>query len=74
MARKELRMYVIAYNLIRGLMQEAAQSWQCQLDRISFKSSVDTLRLFSCPLNATRKQPKVQQRIINEMLRIIASE
>lgn len=74
MARKELRMYVIAYNLIRGLMQEAAQAWQCPLDRISFKSSVDTLRLFDCPLNATRNQPRAQQRIINEMLRIIASE
>lgn len=36
MVRKELRMHLIAYNLIRGLMQEAAHQQNVRLDRISF--------------------------------------
>ncbi len=74
MARKELRMHLIAYNLIRGLMQEAACQELTQVDRISFKYTVDTVRQFSCALNATKGKPKVQRRIINEMLSIIGQE
>jgi hypothetical protein len=74
MARKELRMHLIAYNLIRGLMQEAACQESTRLDRISFKAAVDTLRQFSSALNATKNKPRTQQRIIEEMLTIIAEE
>src|SRR5690606_21716032 len=74
MVRKELRMHLIAYNLIRGLMQEAAHLEDVQLDRISFKGAVDTLRQFLSALNATKNRPRVQQRIIDEMLTIIAKE
>jgi len=74
MARKELRMHLIAYNLIRGLMQEAAGQEATRLDRISFKAAVDTLRQFSNALNATKGRPRTQQRIIEEMLTIIGRE
>lgn len=74
MVRKELCMHLVAYNLIRGLMQEAAQQEATRLDRISFKATVDTLRQFSGALNATKNKPRVQQRIIEEMLTIIAEE
>lgn len=74
MVRKELRMHLIAYNLIRGLMQEAAQQESTRLDRISFKAAADTLRQFSNALNATKNKPKSQQRIIEEMLAIIGKE
>ncbi len=74
MVRKELRMHLIAYNLIRGLMQEAAHQQSVKLDRISFKATVDTLRQFSSAINATKAKPKIQQRIIEEMLCIIAIE
>lgn len=74
MARKELRLYVIAYNLVRGLIQESAQRWNQCPGRISFKASVDTLRQFGSALNATQRQSRAQQRIIDEMLKIIASE
>jgi len=40
MARKELRMHLIAYNLIRGLMQEAATQESTRLERVSFKGAV----------------------------------
>lgn len=74
MVRKELRMHLIAYNLIRGLMQEAAHLEDVRFDRISFKGAVDTLRQFLSALNATKNRPRVQQRIIDEMLTIIANE
>jgi len=74
MVRKELRMHLIAYNLIRGLMQEAAEQESTRLDRISFKASIDTLRQFSNALNATKGKPRTQQRIIEEMLTIIGQE
>lgn len=74
MVRKELRMFVIAYNLIRSLMQEASSRWNCQLSRISFKASVGITRQFSPSLNAMRCSRKNQQRIMDEMLWIIASE
>ena len=74
MVRKELRMHLIAYNLIRALMQEAAHFGSAKLNRISFKGAVDTLRQFSNALNATKGRPRVQQRIIEEMLAIIAEE
>ncbi len=74
MVRKELRMHLIAYNLIRGLMQEAARQESTRIERISFKASVDTLRQFSNALNATKDRPRTQQRIIEEMLTIIGKE
>ena len=74
MVRKELQMFIIAYNMIRGLMQEAAQLHQRDVDRLSFKSAVDTLRQFRCTLNATRGKPKLQRSIIDEMLSVIASK
>ena len=41
------------------------------LERVSFKGAVDTVRHFSNALNATKGQPRNQQRIIEEMLTII---
>jgi hypothetical protein len=35
MVRKELRMFIIAHNLIRALMQEAANLYECDLTRLS---------------------------------------
>ena len=70
MVRKEVQMFFIAYNLIRALMQHAATLYHRDLYRLSFKSTVDTVRQYCIALNATRKQ----QRIIDEMVLIIAEE
>ena len=67
-------MFIIAYNLIRALMQEAAGLYQCDLTRMSFKATVDTLRQFSYAIHATAQTPKNQKRVIEEMLQIIAGE
>lgn len=72
-ACKEQRMFIIAHNLIRALMQEAANFYQCDLTRLSFKATVDTLRQFSYAIYAAIYAPKTRRRIIDEMLLIIAS-
>lgn len=74
MVRKELRMFIIAHNLIRALMQEAASLYQTELNRMSFKGTVDTLRQFSYAIYAAKDTPRTRSRIIDEMLLIIASE
>ena len=74
MIRKELRMFIIAHNLIRALMQEAAALYECDLTRMSFKGTADTLRQFSYAINATKDSPKNRNRILDEMLLVIASE
>lgn len=74
MVRKELRMFIIAHNLIRALMQEAARGYHSDLTRISFKGTVDTLRQFSYAIYASAATPRAQKRIIDDMLYVIASE
>lgn len=44
MVEKELWMHVIAYNLVRALMLEAATSHRVPLERISFKGACDAIR------------------------------
>lgn len=74
MVRKELLMFIIAYNLIRALLQQAAHLHGKDADRLSFKAAVDTLRQFRAALIATRGRPRLQQGIIDDMLAVIASE
>lgn len=40
MIKKELLMHSIAYNLLRGMMQEAAEMYKVAVNRISFKATV----------------------------------
>ncbi len=44
MVEKELLMHVIAYNLIRATMLNAAHAAQCNIERISFKGTCQTIR------------------------------
>jgi hypothetical protein len=44
MVEKELWMHVIAYNLVRALMLEAAHKHGAPLERISFKGTCDAIR------------------------------
>jgi len=72
MVRKEIAMHAIAYNLVRGLMQQAAALYHVPLERISFKGSVDTLRQWADAINATHAQPRQQARLFNHLLQILA--
>jgi hypothetical protein len=74
MVRKEIALHVIAYNLVRGLMQQAAALYEVDLTRLSFKGSVDTLRQWTDTFNASHSQPREQRRLFNQLLQIIAED
>lgn len=73
MVHKELLMYLIAHNLIRCLMAEAASIHEADLERISFKGSVDTVRQYSAALAQARNR-KQRSRLLRELLEILASD
>jgi hypothetical protein len=47
MVEKEVMMHIIAYNLIRAIMIEAAQATQQHMERISFKGTCQALRAWA---------------------------
>jgi hypothetical protein len=63
MVQKEIAMHAIAYNLIRALMQDIAQSYQIQLSRLSFKGTIDALRQWSELFQTSRAHPQHTQKI-----------
>jgi hypothetical protein len=71
MIEKEIWMQALAYNMIRALMLEAALTHNVELDRLSFKGTVDTLRQWT-PLFAPRMFSFKHARA--ELLRIIAAD
>jgi len=74
MVRKEIIMHAIAYNLIRSLMQQAAALYRVPLERLSFKGTVDTLRQWTDSINAAHDRPRVQARLVDELLQILAED
>lgn len=74
MIEKELCMNAIGYNLIRCVMQEAAQRHGVDLERISFKGSLDAVRHFADAIHAATGKPRCQSRLYDELLAIIASD
>ena len=73
MLYRELLMHLIAYNLIRCLMVEAASIHDVDLERISFKGSVDTLRHYSLVIAQARSRRQRVQ-LINDMLAALAGD
>ena len=74
MVEKEVMMHMISYNLIRAIMQRAANEHQVDLTRISFKGSVDTLRHWSPSLESQRGNRKKQELMLSAMLKLIATD
>ena len=70
MIEKELIMHVIAYNLIRATMIEAANTQKRDLARISFKGTCQAIREWA-PILAVASEHE-RQSIIRAMLRAIA--
>jgi hypothetical protein len=46
MVRKEVAVHLLAYNLIRGIMAEAARIGEVKPRRLSFKGALHTVRSF----------------------------
>ena len=70
MVEKELWMHVIAYNLVRALMLDAAHKHHAPLDRISFKGTCDAIRNWA-PVIAQAK-PQQRHYFIAAMIQSIA--
>ncbi|HTV63143.1 MAG TPA: IS4 family transposase [Verrucomicrobiae bacterium] len=73
MIHKELEMFFIAYNLIRCLMLQASRDYQADIQRLSFKGTVDSTRQFAAALAQARSRKK-QNQLISDLLRIIAAD
>jgi Transposase DDE domain len=71
MAYKELLAGLIAYNLLRCLMAQAASLHQISLDRISFKGSLDGLRQF-CVASAQARSRKARRELWDLLLKTLA--
>ena len=56
MAEKELLAYLVAHNLIRCVMAEAVARNPVDLERVSFKGSVDALRQYSAAIAQARNR------------------
>ena len=73
MVRKELLAGLIAHNLVRCVMAEAAQVHEAQLERLSFKGAVDALRQYSAVMGQARTH-RMKRRLWQDLLRTLARD
>ena len=73
MIHKELEMFFIAYNLIRACMIQASQRYDAQVQRLSFKGTVDGVRQFSVAM-AQARSGKKQKELMDKLLQTIAAD
>lgn len=74
MIERELRMHFIAYNLTRCLMQKAAITHDVDLQRVSFKGTLDALRQFANAAAGIEDKPRTLSALVDEMLLAIARD
>ena len=73
MAEKELLAYLVAHNLVRCVMAESAARHGAQLERLSFKGSLDALRQFCNAIDRARNA-KLRRQLWDDLLRTIARD
>ena len=73
MAEKELLAYLVAHNLIRCLIAEAVARYQVDLERVSFKGSVDALRQYSDAIAKARSH-KMRRQLWEDLLLNLARD
>jgi hypothetical protein len=66
-ARKEMLAFLIAHNLTRCVMAEAASFYAADLERLSFKGTLDALRQYSAAISAARNQ-KMRKQLWRDLL------
>jgi Transposase DDE domain len=74
MIEKELLIGLIAYNLVRALMQRCAHLHHVPLERLSFQGCVDTLRHYAQVIRASIASPRKQEVLIHQMLERMAAD
>ena len=73
MAEKELLAYLVAHNLIRCVIAEAVARYSMDLQRVSFKGSVDALRQYSNALLQARHR-KLRRQLWEDLLLNLARD
>jgi hypothetical protein len=73
MAEKELLAYLVAHNLVRCVIAEAVARYQVDLERVSFKGSVDALRQYSDAIAKARNQ-KMRRQLWEDLLLNLARD
>jgi hypothetical protein len=73
MAEKELLAYLVAHNLVRCLMAEAVATHRVELERVSFKGSLDALRQFSAAISRAPNR-KLRRQLWSDLLRALARD
>jgi hypothetical protein len=73
MVRKELLAGLIAHNLIRCVMAQAAREHDAELERLSFKGAVDALRQYSAVL-AQAPTHRLKRKLWQNLLRTLACD
>jgi Transposase DDE domain len=73
MVRKELLAGLIAHNLIRCVLAEAAQVHAAELERLSFKGAVDALRQYSAVIAQARTN-RLKRKLWQDLLRTLARD
>lgn len=74
MIQKELWMRIIAYNLVRALMLEAARTHGVPCDRISFKGAISILRQWAPALNQPHLDDQRRRDLYKIMLYYLAKD
>jgi len=74
LVRKELAMRVIAYNLVRAMMLEAAMTRGKKPERISFKGTVSALRQWAPVLAQTGLSRREREKIYQSLLDYLAKD
>jgi hypothetical protein len=70
MVEKEIWMHLLAYNLIRGVMTQAARAHDREPRRVSFTGAWQTIKAFHESLSAA--SPGKRERLVAAMLKAIA--
>lgn len=73
MAEKTIAMFMIAHNLIRWTMLQAAVRADTDLQRLSFKGTLDILEHWKCGME-NRKSPAERRALWFRMLELIAKD
>lgn len=74
MIERELLMHVVAYNLVRSLMQTSAAAYGTDINRLSFKGCLDTVRHFANAAQAAEGKPRTIKALVDEMLIAVAKD
>ena len=74
MAHKTLRMMLIAYNLMRSLMQEAAAEADCPVWHVSLKGSLDLVTSSHESFRPLAGKPRLQRQRRRQLIEICATK